>query len=78
MSCADAAAVEEEYGIGLKRLEALTPADAIILVVAHDQYVEGGWVLIRRFLREGLGLVLDVKMELDRALKPEGIELWPL
>jgi UDP-N-acetyl-D-glucosamine/UDP-N-acetyl-D-galactosamine dehydrogenase len=75
---ADAAAVESEYGVGLKRLEALRAADAVILAVAHDQYVEGGWPLVRRLLRDGEGVVLDVKMKLDRSSKPPGVELWRL
>jgi UDP-N-acetyl-D-galactosamine dehydrogenase len=52
------------------------PADAIILAVAHDQYVSGGWPLVRRLLVGGAGLVLDVKMKLDRSSQPAGIELW--
>jgi UDP-N-acetyl-D-glucosamine/UDP-N-acetyl-D-galactosamine dehydrogenase len=75
---ADAAAVEEEHGVALKRLDALRPADAVILAVAHDQYVEGGWPLVQRLLCDGGGLVLDVKMKLDRASKPDGVELWRL
>ena len=49
---ADAAAVEHEYGLALTTLEALQPADAVILAVAHDRYVEGGWPLIQGLLRE--------------------------
>jgi len=44
--------------------------------VAHDRYVEGGWSMIQGLLRERSGLVLDVKMKLDRTTKPAGIELW--
>ncbi len=73
---ADAAAVEHEYGLTLTELDALQPADAVILAVAHERYVEGGWPLIQRLLRERSGLVLDVKMKLDRSRKPAGIELW--
>ena len=62
----------------LMELDALQPADAVILAVAHDRYVEGSWPLIQRLLGEGTGLVLDVKTKLDRASCPGGIELWRL
>jgi UDP-N-acetyl-D-galactosamine dehydrogenase len=75
---ADARVVEEEYGVTLTDLEALQPADAIIVAVAHDRYIEGGWPLIQRLLVEGAGLVLDVKMKLDRNSRPPGVELWRL
>ncbi|WP_454646327.1 nucleotide sugar dehydrogenase [Bradyrhizobium liaoningense] len=75
---ADAAAVAEEYGVSLTDIDALKPADAIILAVAHDRYVDGGWPLVQALLDDGAGLVLDVKMKLDRGSKPSGIELWRL
>ena len=75
---ADARVVEEEYGVTLTDLEALQPADAIIVAVAHDRYIEGGWPLIQRLLVEGAGLVLDVKMKLDRNSRPPGVQLWRL
>jgi UDP-N-acetyl-D-galactosamine dehydrogenase len=34
--------------------------------------------LIQRLLADGKGLVLDIKMKLDRAAVPSGIELWRL
>jgi UDP-N-acetyl-D-galactosamine dehydrogenase len=75
---ANSADAKHEYGVTLTELHALQPADAIVLAVAHRQYVEGGWPFVQRMLRDGSGLVLDVKMKLDRAAKPEGIELWRL
>ena len=41
-------------------------------------YIEGGWPLIQKLLTGGAGLVLDVKMKLDRSSQPDGIELWRL
>jgi UDP-N-acetyl-D-galactosamine dehydrogenase len=73
---ADPHSVEEEYGVVLRDIEALEPADALIMAVAHDAYVEGGWRLVQRLLRDGTGLVFDVKLKLDRGSKPPGIELW--
>jgi UDP-N-acetyl-D-glucosamine/UDP-N-acetyl-D-galactosamine dehydrogenase len=75
---ANAAAVTEEYGVSLTDIDALKPADAIILAVAHDRYVDGGWPLVQALLDGGTGLVLDVKMKLDRGSRPSGIELWRL
>ena len=75
---ADSAAVEEEYGIALTPLESLRPADAVVLAVAHEPYTANGWRMIERLLRDGQGLVLDVKMKLDRGAKPADVELWRL
>ncbi len=75
---ANAADAKDEYDVTLAELDALQPADAIVLAVAHERYVQGGWPLIQRLLRDGSGLVLDVKTKLDRASKPSSIELWRL
>ena len=58
--------------------EALKPADAVVLAVAHDEYVSEGWNLISNLLRDRNGVVFDVKGILDRASKPAAIELWRL
>ena len=75
---ADRLAVAHEYGITLTGLEELKPADAVILAVAHDRYLELGWPLIQRLLTGGAGLVLDVKTRLDRTTVPVDVELWRL
>jgi UDP-N-acetyl-D-galactosamine dehydrogenase len=67
-----------EYGLTLTPIEKLVPADAVILAVAHQDYVEGGWPLMAKLLKGGQGVVLDVKSKLDRAQKPTGIALWRL
>jgi UDP-N-acetyl-D-galactosamine dehydrogenase len=67
-----------EYGVALTDLERVQPADAVILAVAHRDYLREGWPLMRRLLRDGSGVVLDVKSRLDRASKPDGIDLWRL
>ena len=69
---------EREYGITLSALEALNPADAVILAVAHEEFVTQGWALITRLLKGRDGIVLDIKSKLDRAGKPAGVELWRL
>jgi UDP-N-acetyl-D-galactosamine dehydrogenase len=67
-----------EYGIGLVEMPALARADAVVLAVAHDDYVRGGWPMIEKLLKPGGGVVLDVKGMLDRAGKPPGVDLWRL
>ena len=69
---------EHEYGVLLSPMENLEPADAVILAVGHHKYVNGGWTLIEGLLKDGKGLVIDVKRKLERGLKPKGIDLWRL
>jgi UDP-N-acetyl-D-galactosamine dehydrogenase len=69
---------KHEYSVTLTPMQALQPADAVILAVAHQAYVEEGWPLVSRLLKGGKGTVLDVKSWLDRGRKPEGIDLWRL
>jgi UDP-N-acetyl-D-galactosamine dehydrogenase len=73
---AEPAAALEEYGIKLQ--QELVPADAVVLAVAHESYRTSGWPLMTRLLRNGRGLVMDVKGALDPATKPGNIEIWRL
>jgi UDP-N-acetyl-D-galactosamine dehydrogenase len=73
---ADNAAALKEYGVALQNEPA--PADAVVLAVAHDCYREAGWPLISRLLKNGRGLVMDVKGALDPTAKPADIEVWRL
>jgi len=75
---ASATETTHEYGIKLTPFESLQPADAVILAVAHNDYVAGGWPLVVKLLKDSRGIVLDVKAKLDRTKKPEGIDLWRL
>jgi UDP-N-acetyl-D-galactosamine dehydrogenase len=75
---ASAEETAREYGIKLTPLEFLPAADAIILAVAHKEYVARGWPLVSKLLKDRQGIVLDVKAKLDRAKKPDGIDLWRL
>jgi UDP-N-acetyl-D-galactosamine dehydrogenase len=70
--------VAREYGIELLPLDALKPADAVILAVAHQYFVRGGWPLVTKLLKQDSGLVLDIKWQLDRTKCPASIELWRL
>jgi UDP-N-acetyl-D-galactosamine dehydrogenase len=75
---ADPADAMHEYGVELVDIDALQPADAVIMAVAHQSYIKAGWPLIQKLLTGGRGLVLDVKMKLDRSSLPDGVELWRL
>jgi UDP-N-acetyl-D-galactosamine dehydrogenase len=67
-----------EYGVTLTPFGQLKPADAVIMAVAHKEYVSGGWPLVAKLLKDGQGVVLDVKSKLDRAQRPKEIDLWRL
>lgn len=67
-----------EYDIPLTPLKELKPADAVVLAVSHREFAQGGWPLITRLLKNGTGVVLDVKGMLDRESTPEGVTLWRL
>jgi UDP-N-acetyl-D-galactosamine dehydrogenase len=75
---ASAEETKREYDIALTTMEALMPADAVILAVSHKTYVDEGWPLILSLLKGGSGSVIDVKSRLDRGGKPDGIDLWRL
>jgi UDP-N-acetyl-D-galactosamine dehydrogenase len=73
---ADPAAALQQYGLVLQADPA--PADAVVLAVAHDSYRRSGWPLITSLLKDGRGLVMDLKSVLDPLKRPAGIELWRL
>ena len=73
---ADNTAALKEYGLTLQNDP--QPADAVVLAVAHDAYRKSGWPLIMRLLKNGRGLVMDVKGALNPLEKPAGIEVWRL
>ena len=61
-----------EYGIELMPRDALPPADAVVLAVPHDAYVAEGWRCVVPLLKNGRGIVIDVKARLDRDDKAGG------
>ena len=75
---ADAGEVRHEYGIELMARDAIAPADAVVLAVPHQAYLTDGWRGVVPLLKNGRGIVIDVKARLDRAKTPEGVELWRL
>jgi UDP-N-acetyl-D-galactosamine dehydrogenase len=70
--------VQHEYGITLRPLDGLKPADAVVLAVAHGDYLAGGWLFVTKLLKRGQGIILDVRSQLDRSQKPKGVDLWRL
>jgi len=75
---ADAGEVRHEYGIELMARDAIAPADAVVLAVPHQAYLADGWRGVVPLLKNGRGIVIDVKARLDRAKTPDGVELWRL
>lgn len=69
---------EHEYGVKLLPFEELRPAAGVILAVSHQAYKQGGWDMVRKRLKDGQGVVADLKHVLPRDQKPAGIELWRL
>jgi len=75
---ADPAEAAREYGLELTAWEALPPADALIVSVAHRAYRERRAADFAALLKPG-GCVVDVKSALDReAIESLGISLWRL
>ena len=75
---ADPNEVKSAYGVELSAIDKLQPADAVIFAVAHETLVLGGWPLVTKLLKDGGGVVLDVKSQLDRAHCPSSVDLWRL
>jgi UDP-N-acetyl-D-galactosamine dehydrogenase len=75
---ADPATAMREYGLSLMKEQELTPADAVVLAVGHDSYRAAGWPLIVRLLKDGRGLLMDVKSALDPSGRPADVEIWRL
>lgn len=73
---ADAAEVAAAYGVRLLAAHELAPADGVVLAVPHEAFRRGGWPLLQGLLRDGGGLVVDVRACLSRSNVPPGIRLW--
>jgi len=71
---ADADEALHEYEVTLVDYDDLKPADAIILAVGHQSFVDRGWQ-IAELLKENTGVVFDVNRVLNRQAKPAMIEL---
>ena len=76
--CVDPREALREYGVEVLAGDTLRPADAVILAVPHAVFVQGGWPAVAALLRGPRGIVIDVKGVLDRASRPDDIELLRL
>lgn len=75
---ADPGEVRHEYGLSLTPPEDSRPADALIVAVAHQQYVRLGSAEFPALVKPG-GVVVDVKGLLDgAAVKAAGYHFWRL
>jgi UDP-N-acetyl-D-galactosamine dehydrogenase len=73
----DAREAHEEYKIEITPLEKFQQLDAVILAVAHDEYIKNIGSIFER-VKDG-GAVIDVKSALPANTKPpRGIRLWSL
>ena len=76
---AEPTAARAELGVVLTPLEALRPARALVVAVAHDRWRrQDAWSLVRSLLEGGRGVVADVPRLLDRDRIPSGVRLWRL
>ena len=70
---ADKKDVVNEYGLEITDRKQLGKADAVILAVTHQEFIDGGWDYVVDLLRNRSGIVFDVKSSLPREKKPEKI-----
>jgi len=66
----------EEYKIEITPLEKFSQLDALILAVAHKEYIANPGAIYER-VRDG-GVVIDIKSAMPVAKPPRGIRLWSL
>jgi UDP-N-acetyl-D-galactosamine dehydrogenase len=75
---ADAKEAQEEYGVTLSTPDALRPAQAVVVAVAHGAFRQAGWPLVQRLLASDGGVVIDVRGILPRETCPANVTLWRL
>jgi UDP-N-acetyl-D-galactosamine dehydrogenase len=75
---ADPSEASHEYGVELHDWEALKPASAVVVAVAHDEFFVNGVERILSKVKRG-GVVVDVKSRLDVSeCKSRGVDVWRL
>ncbi|MBL0389247.1 nucleotide sugar dehydrogenase [Tumebacillus sp. ITR2] len=74
----DPSIAEHEYGVKLTALQDLPPADAIVYAVPHAFYRELGWNGLSGLLKNGRGILVDIKHQLPPQDCPTGVTLWRL
>ena len=83
VSISDLYATEEdaidEYGFGLTKQKDLPKADAVILAVAHKEYLDLGLKGIQTLFRNNRGVLMDVKYLFERSeAEALGLTYWSL
>lgn len=66
------------YGATLTPSTTLEKADAVIVAVAHKQFIEQSWEGIQPMLKDDAGFVVDIKGCLDKKKKPSLVTHWNL
>ena len=67
---ADAGEVYEQLELRLSEEHELVKSDAVIVAVAHDEYIKKSWPYLTSLLAHGDGIVVDIKSCLDPTHKP--------
>lgn len=75
---ADSAAVAEEYGIELVARDGLAPADAVVVTVGHSAFLSKGWAFPASLLKNGRGVIADLKGIYGTSTPPAGVIMWRL
>ena len=75
---ADKAAAMTEYGIVLRDLSAMSQLDAIVIAVAHAEYVKLGLEDFVARIKGEKGVIIDVKSIFESRNIPQGVTYWSL
>jgi UDP-N-acetyl-D-galactosamine dehydrogenase len=67
-----------EYGIALSPRSDMRELDAVVLAVPHDSYREEGLGRVMEDLRDGRGIMIDVKSMFREARGRDGLIYWAL
>ena len=73
---ADPAEALAEYGLSLKNIEELEPADAVILAVPHQFYKSMDLNRLAGLLKSRSGCIMDIKAVLPTDVLADTITLW--
>jgi UDP-N-acetyl-D-galactosamine dehydrogenase len=74
-AAADSEEAAREYGISIIPSDDMQAGHAVIVAVAHKEYIDMGWALMQTLLQNGKGIVFDVNRIMDRDTVPDGIRL---
>ncbi len=66
------------HGLSLTPPAVQRPGDAVLVAVAHRQFIESGWDAVLPHLSKDAGLVIDLRRILPREAVPVGVDLWRL